>query len=122
MLVDAAGSEVTAQEISSDTKQQGPSSKSKAKKVRDSEDFPLTLFHAHHETLDRTQRLVVVAASHVFFSAASFAVQKPELRLSCVFDLTDAALRSVKQTRCKLCRIEADNDTTQTRKKRIKAD
>ena len=48
MLVDATGSEVAAQEISSEAKEQGTSLK--AKKLRDRDDFPVTLFHSHHET------------------------------------------------------------------------
>ena len=110
MLVDATGSEVAAQEISSEAKEQGTSSK--AKKLRDREDFPITLFHSHHEKREMVRELTVVAASRVFFSVASFAAQMPELRCDCTFDLTDAALRSVKQTHCKLFRIEAGNDTT----------
>ena len=54
----------------------------------------------------------------MFFSAASFAAQMPELRLDCAFDLTDTALRSVKQTHCKLSRIEVGNDTTRSAHKR----
>ena len=41
----------------------------------------------------------------------------PDLSYDCVFDLTDAELRSVKQTRCKLSMIEADNDTTRPSRK-----
>ena len=109
MLVDAAGSEVAVQEVSSEVKQLGTSSKSK--KLRDKEDFPITLFHSYHETQGQVRETMVVAASRVFFSAASFASQMPELRYNCMFDLTDAELKAVKQTHCKLSRIETDNDT-----------
>ena len=64
------------------------------------------------------REIKVVAVSQVFFSAASFTAQMPELRHECMFDLTDAELRSVKQTRCKLSPIQADDDTTRPNRKR----
>ena len=109
MLVDAAGSEVAANEISSAVNFRSVASKTK--KSRAAEDFPVTLFHSYHDTRGKTQELRVVLVSQVFFSAASLTAQLPELRYESVFDLADARLRSVKQTRCKLSTIHADDDT-----------
>jgi hypothetical protein len=116
MLVDAAGAEgkeVAAQELPSDArKQEAPS---KRKKSHDREKFPVTLFGSYWGTKGGTRDLKVALVSQVFFNATRITEQMPELRYDCVFDLTDAELRSVKQTRCKLSAIETDNDTMRSK-------
>jgi hypothetical protein len=106
MLVDVKGSEVAAQEIPSQTK-----------KVHDKNKFPVTLFGSYWGTSKGTRDLKVAMVSQVFFNATRIRSQMPELTHACLFDLSDAELRSVKQARCKLSTIEADSDTMRSKRK-----
>jgi hypothetical protein len=119
MLVDSAGSEVAAQTIPSG-----------AKKLRDIENFAVTLSHgySHHEAtpgrggaIGPTRELNVVLVSQVFFSPKDTPEELPQLRYDRVFDLSDAELRSVKQTLCKLSRLDAGDTTTRHNRKNIRS-
>jgi hypothetical protein len=120
LLVDAAGAEVAAQEIAPGAKRK--ESSSTAKNSGEIDSFPMTLFRTYHETKGRTRELKAVLASQVFFGTVKHTEQLPELRYDCVFDLTDAKLRSVTQTRCKLSTIKPNSDTPEPNRTRRRSE